>query len=129
MSTLIKVTEQRRSKWIQNTNDILPGIKPLLDEWKADYPAWINQSSQDEWYRTWPSKRREFERKRFRNFLFKMCGCYELVIFWLRVQASWTSLCIFQTVFDEERIGVWRETTRDKMNRAEEQVRAAQSAR
>ena len=47
-----------------------------------------------------------------------MCGCYELVIFWLRVQASWTSLNIFHDVFSEERTGVREETAKDKINRA-----------
>ena len=86
----------------------------------------MNQSSQDEWRRTWCAKRHEFERVRFRNFLFKMCGCYELVIFWLRVQASWTSLCIFHEAFGEERIGVWQESAKDKMNEALEAVRDAE---
>ena len=76
------------------------------------------QSAQDEWYRIKHAKRHEFERTRFRNFLFKMCGCYELVIFWLRVQASWTSLNIFHDVFSEERTGVREETAQDKINRA-----------
>jgi len=125
---VIKLTEQRRSKWIQKPNDILPEeiLKSLLDEWKADYKAWMNQSSQDEWYRALHSKRREFERKRFRNFLFKMCGCYDLVIFWLRVQASWTSLRIFREAFDEETIGVRQEEAKIKMNRAVEAVRDAE---
>ena len=48
LETLIKVTEQRRSKWIKKPNDILPEqtLKLLLDEWKADYKAWMNPSSQ-----------------------------------------------------------------------------------
>ena len=109
-------------------NDILPDetLKRLLDEWKANYIAWMNQSSQDEWYRALHSKRHEFERVRFRNFLFKMCGCYELVIFWLRVQASWTSLCIFHEVFGEEKTGVWQESAKNKLNRAVEAVRDAE---
>lgn len=117
LETLLEVTKQRRSKWIQKTNDILSEeiLKSILDEWKADYKAWMNQSSQDEWHRTKYAKRHDFERKRFRNFLFKMCGCYELVIFWLRVPANWISLRIFWDAFNEERIGV--------VNRAVEAVR------
>ena len=120
LETLIKLTEQRRSNWIQKPNDILSEeiLKDLLDEWKADYKAWMMQSAQDEWYRIQHAKRHEFERTRFRTFLFKMCGCYELVIFWLRVQASWTSLNIFHDVFSEERTGVREETAKDKINRA-----------
>ena len=128
LETLIKLTEQKRSKWIQNTNDILPHqtLKLLLDEWKADYKAWMNQSAQDEWHRTPHSQRHEFTRVRFRNFFFKICGCYHLVIFWLRVQASWTSLCILQEVFDEERSGVWQEEAKEKLNRAVQAVRDAE---
>ena len=102
LETVFKLTEQRRSKWIQRPNDILSEetLKSLLDEWKADYKTWMNQTSQDEWYRTRPPKRRGFERTRFRNFLFKMCGCYDLVIFWLRVPASWPSLHIFRETFE-----------------------------
>ena len=122
LETLIKVTEQRRSTWIRKPNDILPErtFKKLLDEWKADYKAWMNLSSQDEWHRTKRSKRHEFERKRFRNFLFKMCGCYELVLFWLRVPASWMSLRIFKEVFIDG-----EEETTIKMNRAVQAVRDA----
>ena len=124
LQTLIKLTEQKRSKWIQNSNDILPDdtFKLLYGEWKADYTSWMNQKAQDEWWSVEWNKRREWTRVRFRNFLFKICGCYHLVIFWLRVQASWTSLCIFQQVFDEERTGVWEEEAKDKMERAVQAV-------
>ena len=129
LEIVIKLTEQRRSKWIQNPNDILPDetLKFLLDEWKADYKAWMNQASQAQWHQTRPSERHEFERKRFRNFLFKMCGSHELVIFWLRVQASCTSLCIFQEAFGTERNGKDRKATnKELVNRAVEMVRDAQ---
>ena len=101
LETLIKVTEQRRSKYIKNPNDILPEhtLKILHDEWKDDYKAWMNRSSQARWNSTHPRKRHEYQRTRFRTFLFQMCGSYDLVMFWLRVQASWTSLCIFQEAF------------------------------
>ena len=120
LETLIKVTEQRRSKWIQKPNDILPEeiLKSLLDEWKADYKAWMNLSSQYEWYRIKHSKR-EWLRTRFRNFLFKMCGCYDLVIFWLRVQASWMSLRIFKEV-----VVAGEEETTIKLNRVVQAVKA-----
>ena len=52
--------------------------------------------------------------------------CYDLVIFWLRVKPSWTSLCIFQEAFGEERTGVGQEEAKDKMNRAVEAVRDAE---
>ena len=108
LETLIKLTEQKRSKWIQNTNDILPDetLKLLLDEWKDDYESWMNQKTQDEWRRLQRSNRREWTRVRFGNFLFKICGFYHLVIFWLYVHASPTTLSIFRQVFCEERSSV-----------------------
>ena len=128
LQTLIKLTEQKRSKWIQKPNDILSlaTLKLLYDEWKNDWRAWMNQSSQDEWYQKPLSERREFTKSRFRNFLFKICGCYHLVIFWLRVQASPSSLCIFKQVFDEERTGVRKEEGNAKLNRAVALVRDAE---
>ena len=101
LETLIKVTEQRRADYVRNPNDILPEdtVTKLLDDWKGDYTAWMNQSSQRAWYRLKVSQRHEFERKRFRNFFFKMCGCHDLVIFWLKVPASATSLRIFKDVY------------------------------
>jgi hypothetical protein len=141
LETLIKVTEQRRSKYIKNPNDILPEhtLKILHDEWKDDYKAWMNRSSQARWNSTHPRKRHEYQRTRFRTFLFQMCGSYDLVMFWLRVQASWTSLCIFQEAFQpflgKERTDVpldpkEREAAKKAaMDRAVESVRDGQWSR
>ena len=65
LETLIKITEQKRSKWIRNPNEILPEeiLKRVLDEWKADYLAWMNQSSQNRWYTIARSQRHVFERQ------------------------------------------------------------------
>ena len=52
--------------------------------------------------------------------------CYHLVISWLRVQASWSSLCIFQQFFDEERIVALEEDAQEKLDRAVEAVRDAE---
>ena len=116
------------SKWIQNTNDILPDetLKLLLDEWKDDYESWMNQKTQDEWRRLQRSNRREWTSVRFGNFLFKICGFYHLVIFWLYVHASPTSLSIFRQVFCEETSSVWKETSDDKLKRAVQAVRDAE---
>ena len=128
LETLIKLTEQKRSKWIQNTNDILPDetLKLLLDEWKDDYESWMNQKTQDEWRRLQRSNRREWTSVRFGNFLFKICGFYHLVIFWLYVHASPTTLSIFRQVFCEETSSVWKETSDDKLKRAVQAVRDAE---
>ena len=125
LETLIKLTEQKRSKWIQNINDILPDetLKRLLDEWKDDYESWMNQKTQDEWWRLQRSNRREWTCVRFRNFLFKICGFYHLVIFWLYVHASPTTLAIFRQVFCEKTSSVWKETSDDKLKKAVQAVR------
>ena len=138
LEIMIKLTEHRRSKWIRRKYDILSEetLQELLQEWKDDYSAWMNRAAQARWHRIKPKKRHEFERTRFRNFLFKMCGCYEFVIFWLRVQASWTSLRIFQDAFGKEMTGVPKSQTSEEekaavnravMNNAVEAVRRAQA--
>ena len=52
LQTLMNLTEQKRSKWIKDTNDILDKktFKLVYDDWKDDYKAWMNESSQNEWY-------------------------------------------------------------------------------
>ena len=119
LETLIKVTEQRRKKWIRTPNEILSEttFKALYDEWKYEYKAWMNLSSQYAWYRVKGSGH-VWLRTRFRNFLFKMCGCQDLVLFWLRVPASAMSLRIFKEVFVDG-----EEETTIKMNRAVQAVR------
>ena len=124
LETFIKVTKQRRSNYVNHPNDILSEdtLTELLNDWKADYTAWMNQSSQRTWYRLKVSQRREWTRTRFRNFFFKMCGNYDLVRFWLRVPASGMSLRIFKEVF----VVGGKETSKNiKMNRAVQAVRYA----
>ena len=119
LETLIKVTKQRRSRWILTPNDILSQstFKALYDDWKSDYTSWMNQSTQDAWYYIQGSDH-VWLRTRFRNFLFKMCGCQDLVRFWLRVPASAMSLRIFKEVFVDG-----KEKPTIKMNRAVQAVR------
>ena len=119
LETLIKVTEQRRERWIDTPNDILSDttFKALYDEWKNDYTSWMNLSTQYEWHRVKKS-RREALKSRFRNFLFKICGCHDLVIFWLKVPASSMSLRIFKDVYVDG-----EEENAIKLNRAVQAVK------
>ena len=128
LQTLINLTEQKRSNWIINTNDILPDetFKLLYDDWKDDYESWMNESAQNEWWSVPETKRHEWTRSRFRNFLFKIVGSYQLVVFWLYVKASWSSLRIFRQVFAEEGSGAKKEKAKDKMKRAIRLVRDSQ---
>ena len=64
--------------------------------------------------------------KYFSSQIFQKVCCYQLVIFWLRAQASWTSLCTFQQVFDQERTGLSEEEAKDKIERAVKAVRDAE---
>ena len=128
LQTLMNLTEQKRSKWIKDTNDILDKktFKLVYDDWKDDYKAWMNESSQNEWYWVPDAEKRAWTSVRFRNFLFKICGNYHLVLFWLHVKASWSSLCIFKQVFAEEGPDVWKEEAKDKkLERAVQMVRDA----
>jgi len=101
LETVLKLTEWRRSRWVDKPTDILSEetLRNLLEEWENDYETWMCQSSQAEWHRTPPAERRGYERNRFQNFLFKILGSYDLIIFWLRVPASWLSLRIFRLHF------------------------------
>ena len=83
-------------------------------------------SSQLEWHKTEYSKRRTFERSRFRTFLFKMLGSYDLVIFWLRVPASGHSLHIFRKHFEMTATACCAYPQKeDRMNEAVEAFRQA----
>ena len=125
LQTLINLTEKKRSNWIVNTDDILPDatFKVLYDNWKDDYESWMNESAQNQWWSVPKKKRHDWTRSRFRNFLFKIVGSYELVVFWLYVKASWSSLDIFKQVFAEEGSGAKKEKAEDKMKRAIRLVR------
>ena len=128
LQTLINLTEQKRSNWIINTNDILPDatFKLLYDNWKDDYESWMNESAQNQWWSVPEKKKKEWTRSLFRNFLFKIVGSYQLVVFWLYVKASWSSLCIFKQVFAEEESGAKEEKAKDRIQRAIRLVRDSQ---
>ena len=121
---LIKITQQRRSKYVDNPNDILPEDKvtELLNQWKDDYTTWMTESAQRGWYDVRPKKQHEYTRTRWRNFLWQMCGNYYLVVFWLYVPASWMSLRILKKIVVDGR----QRTSNDiKMKNAVEAVRSA----
>ena len=46
--------------------------------------------------------KQQYARKNFRTLLFQMVGCFELVLFWLRVHASARTLSIFHSIFTAE---------------------------
>ena len=102
LEMLIKLTQQRRSRYVDNPNDILPEDKvtELLNHWKEDYTTWMTESAQRGWYDAPPRKQHDYIRTRWRNFLWKMCGHYYLVVFWLYVPASWRTLRIFKQIFE-----------------------------
>ena len=101
LEMLIKITQQRRSRYYDHPNDILPEdtVTDLLNEWKEDYSSWMTESSQRGWWAAPHRERHEYTRKQFDTFLWRMCGHYYLVVFWLYVPASWRSLRIFMQIF------------------------------
>ena len=126
VQTLINVISQRRSYYESNPNAILAEhtVTRLLNDWKRDYTAWMNEAGQRTWYGLRVSQRREWTRTRFRTFLFQMCGNYDLIRFWVRVPVSWMSLRIFKRVF----VNGEQETSKEiKMSRAVQAVRNALS--
>ena len=124
LEMLIKITQQRRSRYYDNPNDILSidKVTDLLNELKDDYPSWMTESAQRGWFDAPHRERHAYTRSRWRNFLWKMCGHYYLVVFWLYVPASWRSLRIFMQIFVDGN----EETSNEiKLQNA---VRAARSA-
>ena len=103
--------DKREATMILTPNDILSEctFKDLLDDWKFDYISWMNQSTQDAWYWVQGSDH-VWLRTRFRNFLFKMCGCQDLVHFWLRVPGFAMSLRIFKEVCVDGKENRWQQT-------------------
>ena len=99
---LIWITQQKRRAWINSPDDILSAddAQSLLATWKADHNSWMKQSSQQRWRTLAQRERHEFERKRFKAFLFQMCGSCHLVKFWLRVKPSWRSLHTFYEIVE-----------------------------
>ena len=124
LETLIKVTKQRRSNYVNHPNDILSEdtLTELLNDWEDDYTAWMNQSSQRTFYRLEVSQRREWTKNRFRNFIFRLGSNDDLVRFWLRVPASGMSLRIFKEVVVDGEKEIF---SFFKMERAVEAVRYA----
>ena len=119
IETLIHVTQDRRQRYISHSDEVLGDntTKKLLDEWKADYRAWMNQDTQQRWWAAGTQQQRhQLERKSFRSFLFHMCGCRELVLFWLRVKPCWPSLCIFHDLLKSD----FRATNQERINAAVE---------
>ena len=101
LQTLIHVTQTRRKRWTRSSNEILSEetLQKLIHEWRNDAEAWMNASTRSRYLRQHPGSMRSFARRRFRSFLFHMVGCYELVLFCLRVGFSWQSLKIFHEIF------------------------------
>ena len=102
VETLIRITQQKRRAWINSPDDILSAddAQRILATWKADHNSWMKQSSQQQWLTLAQGERHEFERRRFKAFLFRMCGSCHLVKFWLRVKPSWRSLHTFYEIVE-----------------------------
>ena len=121
LETLIVLTQERRRRWIRCDEEIMPlrKLQKLLRQWRLDKRSWMSEAGQADWHKHSAECQHHLLRSRFRAFLFHMCGCYELVIFWLRVKPSWHSLCIFYDVFAQES----EHSRRQKLEMAVEKAR------
>ena len=96
-AAVISVFRQKREKWIQDPDDILPRetVSTILNQWKNDYESWMNSASQERVLRVSARTRHDYLRVTFRAYMFKMAGDMQLARFWLHVKPSWCSLRIF----------------------------------
>ena len=54
LETIMRLTKQRRSKWIQCPNDVLTvdSLRQAFNDWKDDYKTWMDPWSQSQLWRT-----------------------------------------------------------------------------
>ena len=59
LETIMRLTQERRSKWIQCPNDVLTvdRLKQALNDWKDDYKTWMDAGSQIKLHRM-PQKKK-----------------------------------------------------------------------
>lgn len=105
LQTIIDLTRQKRQPYDRSSDQVLEDeqVQTIISDWKTNHSAWMNETAQSD--RVQSKKRKSWhhrKRDRFRTFLYQMAGCYELVIFWLYVPASWRTLRIFYSIYAEE---------------------------
>ena len=105
LQTVLMITQEKRKPWIQNLEDVLPGEKvgQIISAWRDDYQSCMHADNQEQLRLLTDQQERHHKlRGRFRTFLFQMCGCYDLIIFFLHVKPSWCSLAIFHEIYTKE---------------------------
>ena len=107
LDILIRIAKSHRAKWIEEEDEILSNkkYKGLHHAWMKDWQSWMNEQAQREW-RT-ETKNHDWIRSRFKNMMFKIAGCTELLQFFLYVPTTYQNFSIFRDVFDQQNAGVW----------------------
>ena len=104
LDILLRVTQYHREKWIQEEDEILTNKKyvALHHAWMDDWESWMTKQAQRDW---WIYGNHGWTRSRFKNFMFKIAGCAELLQFFLYVPHTYQNFRIFREVFEAE--SVW----------------------
>ena len=108
LETFIRLTKERRSEVTKDPDEILSfdTVERIIAAWRKNWWSWmLGEETKKKWWDTWGDKREDFEKCRFRTFIFQMCGSRNLLKFWLHVPASYSTLVIFQHCFDVVRTG------------------------
>ena len=107
-----EVTSRIRKNYIVWPNDVVPlkTLTTIIADSKKDCGFWMQSKTPIR------KSRHDCIRKRFRTYLFQMCGCYEFVVFWIRVRPSPKSLRIFRQYFE----GRWHSEPSDSDERMQQ---------
>jgi hypothetical protein len=126
LDILIRIAKYHRAKWIEREDEILSDDKylKLHHAWRNDWQSWMNEQAQREWL----TQNNAWRRSRFKNMMFKIAGCAELLQFFLYVPHTYQNFMIFHGVFEQEKAFLWRDPyqSRNKLlMMAVQQVREA----
>ena len=117
LETFIRIIQIRREPVAANGSEILSNEQyyHIFSAWRADWPSWMNQQTQRDWYDTPERDRRSFVRRRFRTFLHQMMGSYVFACFSLYVPITLDSFKIFKYVVQRHQ-GVWTVPSEELIN-------------
>jgi hypothetical protein len=125
LDILVRIAKYHRAKWIEEEDEILSNekYKALHHAWMDDWQSWMNEEAQRQWWTL--TKTHEWIRTRFKNMMFKIAGCAELLQFFLYVPHTYQNFSIFHDVFEPQNAGVWNtnQTRNQLLMMAVQQVR------
>ena len=125
LDILLRVAQYHRAKYTAQEDEILTNEKyrELHHAWRDDWQSWMTQEAQNEW---WQHGKHEWTKSRFKNFMFKIGGCAELLQFFLFVPHTYSNFQIFYDVFRSADVP-WRPalSRNERLMQAVELVRCA----